>query len=436
MDDKNMTKAELINELAKAHQRIGEFEEQEYLKTIFDSIYAGIVVIDAETHVITDANPAAIKMIGAPKEKIVGKVCHKFICPAEEDKCPVTDLRQTIDNREWDLINANGGAVPILKTVASTMIKGRKHLIESFMDITVRKKMEEKLEKRTHDLGERVKELDCLYGISNLVEKPDISWEEILKGTVNLISRAWQYPEITCARIVLNGRDIRTENFKETIWKQTSYIIVHDKQVGTLEVCYLEQRLESDEGPFLKQERSLINAIAEELGRTVERKKAEEEIRYLSFYDPLTDLYNRRYFENEMKRLNYSRDLPIGIIMADIDGFKKVNDTFGHKEGDRLLQNTAKILKSVTRKGDILARIGGDEFAVILPNIDSKTTVPLCDRIKKAFHEHTNKKKLNVDISVGCALKKDKNTNLEDVLIRADQCMYQAKRSKMQVTRK
>lgn len=432
MDDKNMTKAELINELAKARQRIGEFEEQEYLKAIFDSIYAGIAVIDAETYVITDVNPAAIKMIGAPKEKIVGKVCHKFICPAEEDKCPLTDLGQTVDNSERLLIKANGGAVPILKTVASTMIKGRKHLIESFMDITVRKKMEEKLEKRTHDLGERVKELDCLYGISNLVEKPDISWEEILKGTVNLISRAWQYPEITCARIVLNGRDIRTENFRETIWKQTSYIIVHDKQVGTLEVCYLEQRPESDEGPFLKQERSLINAIAEELGRTVERKQAEEEIRYLSFYDPLTGLYNRRYFENEMKRLNYSRDLPIGILMADIDGFKKVNDTFGHQAGDRLLQDTARILKSVTRKGEILARIGGDEFAVILPNIDTKTTVPLCDRIKKAFDEHTNKKKLNVDISVGCALKKDKNTNLEDVLIRADQCMYKAKKSKME----
>ncbi|TES86657.1 GGDEF domain-containing protein [Candidatus Aerophobetes bacterium] len=87
-------------------------------------------------------------------------------------------------------------------------------------------------------------------------------------------------------------------------------------------------------------------------------EKTEEEIRYLSFYDPLTGLYNRRYFENEMKRLNYSRDLPIGIVMADVDGFKSVNDTFGHKEGDRLLQDTAKTLRSVTRKGDILTRIG------------------------------------------------------------------------------
>ena len=279
MDDNSMTKGELINELAKMRQRIAKLQEKEHLKTIFDSIYVGIVVVDAETHAITDANPAAIKMIGAPKEQIVGKVCHKFICPAEEGKCPITDLGQTVDNAERVLINANGGSVPILKTVTSTMIKGRKYLIENFMDITERKKTEKELQKRTQDLGERVKELDCLYGISDLVEKPDISLEEILKGVVNLISRAWQYPEITCARIILNGQDFKTENFRETIWKQTSDIVVHGKQVGTLEVCYLEERPESDEGPFLKEERNLINEIAERLGRIVEHKEAEETIK-------------------------------------------------------------------------------------------------------------------------------------------------------------
>jgi len=279
MDDKSMTKGELINELAKMRQRIAKLQEKEHLKTIFDSIYVGIVVVDAETHAIADANPAAIKKIGAPKEQIVGKVCHKFICPAEEGKCPITDLGQTIDNSECILIDANGGSVPILKTVTSTMIKGRKYLMESFMDITERKKTEEELQKWTHDLGERVKELDCLYGISNLVEKRDISLEEILKGTVNLISRAWQYPEISCARIILSGQDFKTENFRETTWKQTSDVVVHGKQVGTLEVCYLEERPESDEGPFFKEERNLINAIAERLGRIVEHKEAEETIK-------------------------------------------------------------------------------------------------------------------------------------------------------------
>ncbi len=148
--------------------------------------------------------------------------------------------------------------------------------------ITKRKKIEEALWKRTHDFQERVKELNCLYGISSLVEKRDTSLEKILEGALNLISSAWQYPEITCARIILEDQTFKTNNFKETAWKQTAEIVVHGKQVGTLEVCYLKERRESDEGPFLKEERSLINAIAELLGGIVDHDRVEEEIRNLA----------------------------------------------------------------------------------------------------------------------------------------------------------
>ncbi len=138
---------------------------------------------------------------------------------------------------------------------------------------------EDALHKHANDLGERVKELNCLYGISHLVEKPGISLDEILRGTVDLIPPAWQYPEITCARIILDDQELRTENFREAPWKQASDIIVHGERVGTLDVCYLEERPESYEGPFLKEERSLINAIAERLGKIIERKKVEKALR-------------------------------------------------------------------------------------------------------------------------------------------------------------
>jgi len=136
----------------------------------------------------------------------------------------------------------------------------------------------ENLEKRTHDLKERVKELNCLWEISNLVEKPDISLEAIIKGTVDLLPSTWQYPEITCAKIILEAKEHKTENFKETIWKQSSDIMVHQKPVGTVEVYYLEERPERDEGPFLKEERNLINIIAERLGKIIERKQGEIEL--------------------------------------------------------------------------------------------------------------------------------------------------------------
>ncbi len=142
---------------------------------------------------------------------------------------------------------------------------------------------EERLEQKTHALGERVKELNCLYDISNLIEKPGISLKGIIKGVVDLIPPSWQYPEITCARIILEEQEYKTENFIETVWKQTSEIIVHDKRIGVLEVCYLEEKPEIDEGPFLKEERNLINAIAERLGHIIEHMQAERELKSIEW---------------------------------------------------------------------------------------------------------------------------------------------------------
>lgn len=142
-----------------------------------------------------------------------------------------------------------------------------------------RKRMEDELKKKTHDLGERVKELNCLYGISELIEKPGTKLEEIIQGIVELIPRSWQYPGITCSRIIFESEEYRTENYRGTDWKQSSDIFVHGEQVGAAEVYYLEEKPEIDEGPFLKEERSLINAIAERLGRITERKRAGEDLK-------------------------------------------------------------------------------------------------------------------------------------------------------------
>lgn len=152
-------------------------------------------------------------------------------------------------------------------------------IFNALHDITERKLAEEALRKRTKELGKRIKELNCLHGISNLVEKPGASLEEILQGTVDLIPPSWQYPEVTCARITLDSQEFRTENFRETIWKQTSDISVHGARTGTVEVCYLQERPERDEGPFLKEERRLINAITEQLGNIIEQRRAEQQLR-------------------------------------------------------------------------------------------------------------------------------------------------------------
>ncbi len=133
----------ILEDVTQKEEALRESEER--LKTTLDSIQTGIVVIDAETHIIVDANSAAIRMIGAPEEQVIGHVCHKYICPAEEGKCPITDLEQKVDNTERILLTANGEEVPILKTVTTMFLGGKECLLDSFIDITEKKKLEAQL---------------------------------------------------------------------------------------------------------------------------------------------------------------------------------------------------------------------------------------------------------------------------------------------------
>ncbi len=130
-------------------------------------------------------------------------------------------------------------------------------------------------------LRERVKELTCLYGIARLVEAPGASRERVLNGIVKLLPPAWQYPEIAVARIVLDGVPYSTQGFRDAGQKQTADIIVNGEARGVVEVVYLKEKPRRDEGPFLKEERNLIDAIAREVALILERDMAEEQKRQL-----------------------------------------------------------------------------------------------------------------------------------------------------------
>ncbi len=126
-------------------------------------------------------------------------------------------------------------------------------------------------------LTERVKELKCLFEISHLVEKPGVTMDEILQGTLSLVCEAWRFPESVCARIALDKREYRTENWTETEWKQVADIFVDRQKIGDLQIGYVEEKPEADEGPFLKEERDLILTVAARLGRIIERHRASEQ---------------------------------------------------------------------------------------------------------------------------------------------------------------
>jgi len=126
-------------------------------------------------------------------------------------------------------------------------------------------------------LTERVKELTCLYGIAQIAAQPDTSLEEIVQGIVELLPPAWQYPEIALARIILDGISYTTQGFRECRQKQTAEIIVDGVPRGVVDLVYVEEKPDCDEGPFLKEERNLIDAVARQVALVVERRQAEQD---------------------------------------------------------------------------------------------------------------------------------------------------------------
>jgi diguanylate cyclase (GGDEF)-like protein/PAS domain S-box-containing protein len=161
-----------------------------------------------------------------------------------------------------------------------------------------------------------------------------------------------------------------------------------------------------------------------------QRSVLEKKIKYLSFHDNLTGLYNRAYFNEEIKRLDTARQLPLSIIMADIDGLKAVNDNFGHKEGDRLISTVAKILKKYSRKEDIVARWGGDEFITLLPGTAALKVEKIMERIKKTLPNLSSNKNTLISISMGSATKIRAEQSIEAIIEEADKNMYRSKKAK------
>jgi PAS domain S-box-containing protein len=127
-------------------------DAQDTLRAVFEGVETGILIIDPENHCIVDANPVALSLIGTSRHEAVGAVCHRFVCPAEEGRCPVTDLGQTVDNSERTLLTAAGEHRPIIKTVRRVKIGGHHYLLESFLDISERKRAERELQERTAHL--------------------------------------------------------------------------------------------------------------------------------------------------------------------------------------------------------------------------------------------------------------------------------------------
>ncbi|NQT32439.1 MAG: PAS domain-containing protein, partial [Candidatus Omnitrophica bacterium] len=237
----------------------------------------GLDIIDLDFNIVY-VNPGWQKIYGDYK----GRKCYEYFA-GRKTMCPTCGIPKALETKEpvtvEEILPKEGDRPIQVTTIPFQNDKGEWLVAEVNVDITERKKAEEELQRKTHDLDERVKELGLLYAMSQQMAERDRSVDDVLHSVVHMIPSAWQYPDITCARIILEEKQFKTKNFNETKWVQSADIRISGETAGTVEVYYLQEKPAADEGPFLREERTLIDSVAEEIRKFIDRRKAGEELR-------------------------------------------------------------------------------------------------------------------------------------------------------------
>jgi PAS domain S-box-containing protein len=201
-----------------------------------------------------------------------------------------------------------------------------------------------------HNLAERVKELRCLYGMAAIDENSEITLNELYQEVANLLPSSWQYPEVCSARITIEDREFRTANYRHTGWKLCSDIKVSGVKAGTVEVNYLKKRPELDEGPFSREERRLIDAVAERVGRITERKKAEELLKLRTKEQEvlLSSIPAFVYFKDTKSKLITANKAFAEMVNTPIDHLpgKDAYDLFPKEQAQKFHIDDQKVMQS------------------------------------------------------------------------------------------
>jgi len=245
---------------------------------LFENAFIGMafhqIVLDeqgkAVDSVITEINEAFAKQIGLKVADIIGRRISEVI-PGIENTSLIEVFEEVALTDEPTQFEEY--LEPLQKHYIIDVCRVEESAFATmFQDITVYKQTE-------HKNSERVKELSAFYYLSTLIEEGESSLEIIYQKMADFLPKSWQYPEITCCKIVYNDKEFQSQNFRDSEWVQSQVIRVHGKNVGSIVVGYLEECTELDEGPFLIEERKLLDALAERIGRITERINAERKIK-------------------------------------------------------------------------------------------------------------------------------------------------------------
>ncbi|MCJ7565179.1 MAG: PAS domain S-box protein, partial [Candidatus Aminicenantes bacterium] len=313
-------------------------ESEKKYRNLVESISDVIYAINS-SGVLTYISPVVKNILGYEPDELIGRKFLEFVHKEDQDLLMrrYSELSEGIvKHSDYRLIGKHGD-IKWVRTLTNPIIEeggfvGARGVI---IDITERKRAEEALQ-------ERVKELRCIADISRLAEESGISIEKFVKEVVSILPSTWQYPEICSARITMDSKEFKTANFRETEWSQSADIKVNRMKFGALTVCYLEEKPEADEGPFLKEERSLINTVADFMGHIIQHRRTEVEIRdsetrFRTIFDSandgmlLVDMEGKKFHSGNAticRMLGYSQEEIKNMEVTDIHPEKAIPHVF------------------------------------------------------------------------------------------------------------
>ncbi len=419
-------------ERKRAEEALRESEER--YRTILENVEDGYYEVDLAGN-LTFFNDSMCRISGIPREELMGMNNRQYSDQENAEKVfqAFNEVYRTGEPRrecDWEIIRRNGSkgcveASILLRKDASGKPIGFRGIVR---DITERKRTEELLresEEKFRQLAENIREV--FY----------ISEQEYIRYVSPAYMEIWgrppqnlyEEPKSILDTVHPEDRDRVKRSLEKKSQGEAEEVYRIVRPDGSIR--WIKDRsfpIYDDSGETLR-----VVGIAADI---TDLKLGEEKLKYLSLHDSLTGLYNRIYFEEEMSRIERGRYNAVGILSCDVDGLKLVNDTLGHDQGDSLLVAAARVIKECFREGDLVARIGGDEFSIVLPDTTEPAVENACQRIQEAVTSYNaTNPELPLSISVGFAVSDGADRNLKDLFKEADNCMYRKKLYRSQSVR-
>lgn len=433
-DGKPLMMSGTHSEITKRKKIENELKKsEEKYRLIFEHSPLGVFHYDSKG-IITDCNEKFIDIIGSPKDVLVG--LNTLNLP---DKRLVNAIKKSLQGElssyeGYYQAYTSGKTTPLRIRFGPIItddnkIEGGSSILE---DITEYKKMEEII------FNEKEKFRTALLSVSDGVISSDNYGDVLIMNKMAEKMTGWCQEKAYGRTIeeVLNIINETTrekcENPAKEVLKSMNVVEIQNHTI-LISTEGIERPIEGSASP-IKDINGDTKGVVMVFRDVTEKKRQHEYIKHLSYRDQLTGLYNRRFFEEELNRLDVANNLPLSLIMADVNGLKLANDAFGHLVGDEVLKRFAEILNMQCRTGDTIARIGGDEFVIILPKTKVEQTKEVVNRIKQVTSKE-KVKSIDLSISFGCATKKCISDDIEKVFTTAENNMYQRKLYESQIMR-